>query len=228
MQKESPWFFQKAWDFYLPFFRFIFITVNILNNIADLTPVTGFFLLIFLISTHSVSLKRKGVKVSSVTTQKPGLRKWSYPVFVFLLLLFIAEISNPLTGLSLLPEFLNDFLIDSLFVRITGTFTVFLSVFVLKTTLQHFGNSLRFGLNENNVGKLITTGVFARSRNPFFLSFLLFFTGTALIFPNPFFLVFVISAFAGIHFSILKEEKFLQKVYGDEYFEYCRKVRRYF
>lgn len=199
-----------------------------MNNIADLTPATGFFLLIFLISTQSVLLKKKGVKVSSVTTQKPGLRKWSYSVFVFLLLLFIAEISNPLTGFSLLPEFLNDFLIDSMFVRIAGIFTVFLSVLVLKTTLQQFGNSLRFGLNENNVGKLITTGVFARSRNPFFLSFLLYFFGTALVFPNFFFLVFALSAFTGIHFSILKEEKFLRKVYGDEYFEYCRNVRRYF
>lgn len=199
-----------------------------MNNIADLTPATGFFLLIFLISTHSVLLKKKGVKVSSVTTQKPGQRKWSYPFFAFLLLLFIAEIFNPLTGFSLLPEFLNDFLIDSLIVRIAGTFTVFLSVFILKTTLQHFGNSLRFGLNENNVGKFITTGIFARSRNPFFVSIWLYFCGTTLVFPNLFFLIFAILAFTGIHFSILKEEKFLQKVFGDEYFEYCRKVRRYF
>lgn len=199
-----------------------------MNNIADLTPVTGFTLLIFLISINSVLLKKRGVKVSSVTTKKPGLRKWSYPVFVFLLLLFIAEISNPLIGFSLLPKYLNDFLIDSLLIRIAGTFTVFLSVFVLKTTLQHFGNSLRFGLNENNTGKLVITGVFVRSRNPFFLSLLLFFVGTALVFPSLFFLFFAVSAFAGIHFSILKEEKFLQKVYGEEYADYAAKVRRYF
>jgi protein-S-isoprenylcysteine O-methyltransferase Ste14 len=39
---------------------------------------------------------------------------------------------------------------------------------------------------------------------------------------------FAVSAFAGIHFSILKEEKFLQKVYGEEYADYAAKVRRYF
>jgi protein-S-isoprenylcysteine O-methyltransferase Ste14 len=204
------------------------MAVNILNNIADFTPATGLFLLIFLITKYSVLLKKKGVKVSIVTTQKTGLRKWSYPVLVFLLLLFIAQISNPLTSFSLLPEFLNDFLIDSLFVRIAGAVSVFLSVLLMKITLKDFGNSLRFGLNENNAGNLVTKGVFSQSRNPFFLSLLLFFTGTALIFPNLFFLIFAVSAFAGIHFSILKEEKFMLQVYGEEYFTYQQKVRRYF
>jgi protein-S-isoprenylcysteine O-methyltransferase Ste14 len=60
------------------------------------------------------------------------------------------------------------------------------------------------------------------------VSLLLYFTGTALIFSNLFFLAFTLAAFAGIHFSILKEEKFMQQVYGKEYRAYQQKVRRYF
>jgi len=60
------------------------------------------------------------------------------------------------------------------------------------------------------------------------LSLLLFFTGTALVFPNFFFITFAVCAFAGIHFSILKEEKFLYLVYDEEYKNYTAKVRRYF
>jgi len=220
--------FSKAGDFYLPFFRGTFITVNILNNIADLIPATGFLLIVFLIVSKSDLLKKKGVKVNSFSAGNPGKRKWSYPFFAILLLLFIVEILNPLIGFSLLPKVFSDFLVDSLFIRIVGAFAIFLSLIVLKSALQHFGTSLRFGLNEDNAGKLVTSGVFAHSRNPFFLSLLLFFFGTALAFPNIFFLAFAVLAFAGIHFSILKEEKFMQKVYGEEYTCYFKKVRRYF
>ena len=106
---------------------------------------------------------------------------------------------------SLLPKVLTSFLFDSVVIRLTGVLVVVISVFIMKITLNHFGTSLRFGLNENNTGKLVKTGVFSRSRNPFFLSLLLFFTGTAMIFPNFFFLIFAVSALAGVHFSILKK-----------------------
>ena len=186
-----------------------------LTNIADFTPAAGFMLLISLISVNSVLLEKNGIKVSTSETNKPGIIKWFYPVFTIFFLLFLIEITRPLFGFSVLPKVCTNFFFDSVFIRLTGVLTVFLSVFVLKTTLQHFSTSLRFGLNKNNMGKLITTGIFARSRNPFFMSLLLYFCGTTLIFPNLFFLIFAILAFTGIHFSILKEEKFLQKVYGE-------------
>ncbi len=202
--------------------------MNVLTNIAELTPAAGFVLLVLLIFFNSVELKKKGVRVSANGTRNSGNIKWFYPVFAIIFLLFLTEIFNPLYSFSLLPKVLTHFLFDSVLIGLTGVLVIFLSVFLMKTTLKHFGNSIRFGMNENNTGKLVTTGIFARSRNPFFLSLLLFFTGTALIFPNQFFLIFAVSAFAGIHFSILKEEKFLLKVYGNEYLTYQQKVRRYF
>lgn len=200
----------------------------VLTNIAELTPAAGFVLLVLLIFFNSFELKKKGVQVSAAGNRKPGNIKWFYPVFAVFFLLFLTEIFNPLYGFSLLPKVLTYLLFDSVLIRLTGVLAIFLSVYLLKTTLKHFGNSLRFGLNENNTGKLVTTGIFAKSRNPLFLSLLLFFTGTALIFPNFFFLAFTIAAFTGIHFSILKEEKFMYKVYDEEYKKYVTKVHRYF
>lgn len=204
------------------------MAVIVLSYITDLTPATGFVLLVLLIYFKSSELKNTGVRISAAGTRKPGHIKWLYPVFVIFILLFLTEIFKPLNGFSLLPKVLRNFLFNSDLIRLTGVIVVFLSVYLMKTTLNDFGNSLRFGMSENNPGNFVTTGVFSRSRNPFFLSLLLFFTGTALVFPNFFFLFFALAAFAGIHFSIQKEEKFLKQVYGDEYFEYCRKVRRYF
>lgn len=199
-----------------------------LTNIADFTPAAGFMLLVLLILFNLYILKKTGVQVSAVGTRKPGNINWLYLVFVIFILLFLTEIFKPLYGFSLLPIVLTRFLSGSVIIRLTGVLAVAMSVFILKITLNHFGPSLRFGFNENNAGKLITTGIFARSRNPFFVSLWLYFCGTTLVFPNLFFLIFAILAFTGIHFSILKEEKFLQKVYGEEYLSYQQKVRRYF
>jgi protein-S-isoprenylcysteine O-methyltransferase Ste14 len=201
--------------------------MNVLNTIANLTPAAGFFLLVSLITFHSVTLKKKGVKLVATQNKITGKTGVIYLLPGVLLLVFITEIFKPLNGFLFLPEVVPSLLFDAVFMRISGILTIFLSVLLMKTTLHHFGYSLRFGLNKSNAGKLVTNGVFAHSRNPFFVSILLFFTGTALIFPNLFFLFFAVSAFAGIHFSILKEEKFMQKVYGEEYIDYKRKVRRY-
>jgi protein-S-isoprenylcysteine O-methyltransferase Ste14 len=201
--------------------------MNVLMNIAELTPASGFLLLVLLISINLYVLKKIGIQVSATRTRNPGNIKWIYPVFAVFFLLFLVEITRPLHGFSIFPEVLTSFLFNSVLIRFTGVLAVVFSVFILKITLNHFGTSLRFGLNENNTGKLVTTGIFSRSRNPFFLSLLLFFVGTLLIFPNLFFLIFAISAFIGIHFSILKEEKFLYTVYNEEYKNYVAKVRRY-
>lgn len=202
--------------------------MNTLGKIAEITPAAGFVLLVLLISIQTIILKRKGVKVRADITGKVGNIEWFYPVLAVFFVLFLTEIFKPFFGFSLLPKVLTSFLLNSELMRMTGVLAVFLSVFILKITLQHFGSSLRFGLNQNNTGKLITKGVFSRSRNPFFLSLLLFFSGTTLVFPNFFFIAFAVFAFAGIHFSILKEEKFLCLVYDEEYKKYTAKVRRYF
>lgn len=202
--------------------------MNVLTKIAELTPAAGFVLLVLLIAANSLVLKKKGVRVSAFVPHKPGKIKWFYPFPAIFFLFYLAEIFKPLCGFSLLPKVLTSFLFNSDLIRLTGFLAVVISVFIMKTTLNHFGTSLRFGLNESNAGKLVTNGVFYLSRNPFFLSLLLFFTGTALVFPNFFFLIFLVSAFVGIHFSILKEEKFMQQIYGEEYLTYQQKVRRYF
>jgi protein-S-isoprenylcysteine O-methyltransferase Ste14 len=83
-------------------------------------------------------------------------------------------------------------------------------------------------MNSKNLGELITTGVFSISRNPFFVSIIIYFTGISLFYPNPFFIAYTVLTIVSIHFFILKEEEFLQKYYGKEYENYTNNVRRYF
>lgn len=94
-------------------------------------------------------------------------------------------------------------------------------------TLNDFGKSWRVGIDKDNAGKLVTTGVFSISRNPIFLFVDIFFAGIAMIYSNPFFILAAVVVIVGIHYQILQEEKFLLSKYGDVYEAYKSKVRRY-
>jgi protein-S-isoprenylcysteine O-methyltransferase Ste14 len=97
-------------------------------------------------------------------------------------------------------------------------------LFSLRTLKQ----SLRFGLNKSNLGKLVTSGIYAWSRNPFFLAINCLFVGISLVFPTPFFITISLLTLVSIHLFILKEERFMHKNYGEEYKNYAKTVRRYF
>jgi protein-S-isoprenylcysteine O-methyltransferase Ste14 len=74
---------------------------------------------------------------------------------------------------------------------------------------------------------MITTGIFTLSRNPIFLFMDVYFAGILLIYPNILLIIATVCAIAGIHFQILREEKFLLNQFGEKYTEYKRKTRRY-
>ena len=199
-------------------------------NGFEIFPLLSFLILTSLISGRIIFLKRKGVKVSASSGKKDKTTVFLYPVFLLILFLWIWEIAKSLfqISVSILPESITHHLIESVFLKIAAILVISISLLLLLLTLIHFKNSLRFGMDEKNLGKLVTTGIFSVSRNPFFLSLDLYFMGIAILLPSMFFIGFAILTLVSIHFFILKEEKFMRNVYGDEYLEYYRKVRRYF
>jgi len=94
-------------------------------------------------------------------------------------------------------------------------------------SILSFGKSFRVGIDPDHPGQLITTGVFSFTRNPIYVAFASVLLGQLLVFPNWILLVYLGAAAWLFHRQVLREEEFLQKHYGKEYQEYCRKVRRY-
>jgi protein-S-isoprenylcysteine O-methyltransferase Ste14 len=76
-------------------------------------------------------------------------------------------------------------------------------------------------------GRLLTEGIYAKTRNPRYLEFL------ALSFAYVAFANYVgvwilyLSAFPALHLVVLLEERELRDRFGAEYDEYCRRVPRY-
>ena len=103
-----------------------------------------------------------------------------------------------------------------------------ISLILLGFSLKSFGKSFRMGIDRQTKNQLITTGVFAYSRNPVFVSFIIYFLGIFLGNSNMVTAALALLSMLMIHRQILREEVFLKKHYGEEYEAYCRRVRRYF
>jgi protein-S-isoprenylcysteine O-methyltransferase Ste14 len=98
---------------------------------------------------------------------------------------------------------------------------------LLLWSLVSFGQSFRVGIDIEHPDKLITSGVFAFSRNPIYVAFALILLGQFLIFPNWILLVYLGAGTWLFHRQVLREEDYLKKHHGGEYLEYCNRVRRY-
>jgi protein-S-isoprenylcysteine O-methyltransferase Ste14 len=108
-----------------------------------------------------------------------------------------------------------------------GVALCFTGVLVLIASLVSFGRSFRVGIDVDQPDKLITTGIFAISRNPIYVGFALVLVGEFLVFPNWVPLVYLVAGCALFHRQVLREESFMRQHYSEEYAEYCRRVRRY-
>jgi protein-S-isoprenylcysteine O-methyltransferase Ste14 len=88
------------------------------------------------------------------------------------------------------------------------------------------GSSFRIGSPKEQTG-LKTDGLFRISRNPMYVGVYTTLLAVVIYTLNP--LVLVVTAYivAVHHQIILAEEAHLREAFGEEYAEYCRRVRRY-
>jgi len=97
----------------------------------------------------------------------------------------------------------------------------------LAWALVSFGDSFRVGIDDRDPAALVTTGAFAVSRNPIYVSFALFLTGLFLVQHNLVTAVVLVAFAFIVHRQVLREEAFLRGHYGEAFDAYCRAVRRY-
>ncbi|MFZ0906131.1 MAG: isoprenylcysteine carboxylmethyltransferase family protein [Mycobacterium sp.] len=98
---------------------------------------------------------------------------------------------------------------------------------VLLASLISFGKSFRVGIDVDRPDELVTTGVFAWSRNPIYVALFLVLVGQFLVFPNWVPSAYLVAGTWLFHRQVLREEEFMRGQYGEEYAVYCRRVRRY-
>jgi protein-S-isoprenylcysteine O-methyltransferase Ste14 len=88
------------------------------------------------------------------------------------------------------------------------------------------GSSFRIG-SPKETTRLKVDGLFRFSRNPMYLGVYSTIFTAVLYTLNPILLLVGTFIIAVHHKIVLAEEEHLRKVFGEEYIEYCRRVRRY-
>ena len=186
------------------------------------------FLLIVLERTLSIRLKskvnpirlkigRNGVRHSIVFLLFFGVNLWAATVLIYTLHL----------GHGFLPPLLGEPRVSSLGLKLFGLALVLFGFAIFILSLASLGNSWRLGIDENNPGELVTSGIYSLSRNPIYVFFDLYFLGTFLL--NGALIFALLTLFIGLilHLQILQEEQFLLRVFGQAYRAYCARTGRY-
>jgi len=104
-------------------------------------------------------------------------------------------------------------------------------ILVARARRRHLTQKILTGIPElspRDKGRLLTGGIYARTRNPRYLEFLLFvavyvgfanYVGTWILYAL---------CFPALHAVVLLEERELRDRFGEEYEAYCRQVPRFF
>jgi protein-S-isoprenylcysteine O-methyltransferase Ste14 len=108
-----------------------------------------------------------------------------------------------------------------------GVLCCAIAVTVMASSLIAFGTSFRIGIDTDRPDKLITSGIFAVTRNPIYVAFIFALIGEFLIAPTWLMLIYLVAGFALLHRQVLREEAFLRAHYGAEFQAYASRVRRY-
>ncbi len=202
-----------------------------MNKFFDYFQIAGlvFFLIVFVGRTLYLFFS-KTINPVALGVGKKGLQRIVELSFLVGLSVWIAEVllyALP-TDFRLFPAPLDMPLIDAMPAKLIGVALVLIAFVIFIWALVSFGDSWRVGIDEETKGDLVSTGIFAISRNPIFIFIDLYFIGTFLINGTLIFLIFAALVVIGLHYQIIQEEKFLAKAHGQAYRDYCARTGRYF
>ena len=90
-------------------------------------------------------------------------------------------------------------------------------------------NAYRENPVPNSISKrLIKTGIYAYTRNPIYISFILFHLSMFFVFENVMYFLSSIGLFIWIHLVVIKEEEeYLKNKFGNEFIRYSKSVNRW-
>jgi protein-S-isoprenylcysteine O-methyltransferase Ste14 len=189
------------------------------------TPMQKYFgaltiiLLLGVVLARVLSMRRNGVRA----VKFGSIDKKDFLIPPFALFYFYIVFSAAFN----FPTFSRQEMFHSGMVSWVGVLLCLAGLFLLFLSLVSFGNSFRVGIDQDRPDKLVTTGIFAFSRNPIYVAFGIVLLGQFLLFSNWILLVYMIAAAWLFHRQVLREEDYMRNHYGQQYLEYCEQVRRY-
>jgi protein-S-isoprenylcysteine O-methyltransferase Ste14 len=176
-------------------------------------------LLLGMVLTRVFLLQRQGTKAMKFgNTDKTDFLIIPFAFFYFYIV-FAAAFDWPTVSTQ---EFFH-----SQAVSWVGVLFCLVGLLLVLWSLMSFRRSFRIGIDTDHPDSLITDGIFAFSRNPIYVAFVVILIGQFLIFSNWITLIYVGAAAWLCHRQVLREEEYLREHYGQAYAQYCNRARRY-
>ena len=166
-----------------------------------------------------ISQRKQGIQTNLLGKGKEG--------FVKAIEISLKIVTFIVPIVELISIYMNTY-IEIIWIRVLGCILGILGVGVFVISILTMRDSWRAGVPNDEKTELVTTGIYAYSRNPAFLGFDLIYLSILFIFFNWGLLVITVLTVVMFHLQIVKvEEAFLIKTFGEEYLEYRKKVCRY-
>lgn len=174
-------------------------------------------------------LYARGVHVFAVDWQRTPLQGVAdLLALIFLILWFYEAVTFSWPrSTHVVRGVLGAVLLDSVAIKLIGVLIVLAGLVIFALALWSFADSWRIGIDRNAPGALVTSGIFAWTRNPIYIALDLIFSGTFLLQGRMIFLLLALTLTALLHYQVRREEAYLTSAYGDTYREYCARVGRY-
>lgn len=179
-------------------------------------------IIIIFYSSYYIKLlyqKRSGIK-TNILGQGEKKKSVIYTEIALKILTLIAFIIH-LYSVILLKNINISFLyFVSLLLLTLGTLLLIISMVTMR-------NNWRAGISTSNETALVVNGIYKYSRNPAFLGFDIFYIGMTISYPSIINILLLLLLLVVFDFQIRNEEKELIKLFGNEYLNYKKSVRRY-
>ena len=107
-----------------------------------------------------------------------------------------------------------------------GALLMLAGLVLLVAAQLELGASWRLGIDERARPGLVTSGLYAFSRNPIFLALLVIVAGYMLLIPTLLSSALLAGTYVGTRLQIAAEEAYLLRTYGGQYRAYARNVGR--
>jgi protein-S-isoprenylcysteine O-methyltransferase Ste14 len=195
----------------------------------DLALLASLACLICLGLARALMLAARGVRVVAIDRQRTVAQALADLAQISCLLFWAYEVVAYTWPLSSQPgpAWFGVVLIDRVWAKAAGVVLLGGGLVIYAVALWSFGDSWRLGIDRERPGALITTGIFAWTRNPIYVSLDLLPIGTFFVEGRLIFLLLAVVNVALFHQLIRREERFLVDPYGDAYRDYCARVGRY-
>ena len=141
------------------------------------------------------------------------------PLYVSVYLLILSY----LIGEFVLPKYPMLYIFNFL-----GLFLIIVSPIIFFSSRNAFYAHNENLLPQTDTDKIIKTGIYAYSRNPIYLSFVLFHLGMFLTFENTMYFLSSIGLFFWLNNYVIKEEEdFLKDKFKEDFTRYCKSVKKW-